>query len=208
MSEEATTTEAAETSTEAVAATTQTTDASAAQSVSELPEWAQKLLTEVRSEAAKYRTEAKTAAEQAQAELTDRFAKVFNLKEDDATDPEALTKAATEAQQKAAQSARELAIFKAASHVGADPNRLLDSNSFMSSVSQVDPADGAAVTAAIQAAIAANPILKAVQAAAASGTELGGSQEAGLITDEQLARMSPEQIDKAHREGKLGHLFK
>lgn len=92
-------------------------------------------------------------------------------------------------------------------HVIADPNRLLDSNSFMTSVQGLDPSDGAGITSAIQAAIAANPILKAVQAAAASGTELGGSQEAGLITDEQLARMSPEQIDKALREGKLKHLL-
>jgi len=178
-----------------------------AQAVTDLPEWAQKLITDVRGEAAKYRTEAKTAAEQAQSELTDRIAKAFRLKEEAAADPEALAKAATEAQQTAAQSARELAIFKAAAATGADPNRLLDSNSFMSSVTGLDPADGAAVTAAINAAVAANPILKAVQAAAASGTELGGSGEQGQITDAQLAQMSPEQIAKAFDEGKLSHLL-
>jgi len=202
MSEEATT----ETATETVAET-QTQETQAAQNVGELPDWAQKLLTDVRGEAAKYRTEAKTAAEQAQAEITDRIAKAFGLKEEAAADPDALTKSVAEARETAAKAARELAIFKAASTQGADPNRLLDSNSFMSSVQGLDPNDGAGITSAIQAAIAANPILKAVQAAAASGTELGGSQEAGLITDEQLARMSPEQIDKALREGKLKHLL-
>jgi hypothetical protein len=181
--------------------------APAAQNVGELPDWAQKLITDVRGEAAKYRTEAKTAAEQAQAELTDRFAKVFGLKEDAVTDPEALAKAVSEAQQKAAQSARELAIFKAAGPLGANPAALLDSLAFKSSVDGLDPSDGAGITSAIQAALTANPNLKAVQAAAASGTELGGSQEAGLITDEQLARMSPEQIDTALREGKLQHLL-
>lgn len=178
----------------------------AAQNVGELPDWAQKLITDVRGEAAKYRTEAKNAAEQAQAELTDRLAKAFGLKEE-APDTEKLAASLTEAQSTAQKAARELAIFKAAAQVGADPNRLLDSNSFMTSVSQVDPGDGTAITAAINAALAANPILKAVQAAAASGTELGGNQEAGLITDEQLARMTPEQIDQALREGKLRHLL-
>jgi hypothetical protein len=200
MSEEAT--PAAETAPEAAPVE----QAAPAQNVGELPDWAQKLITDVRGEAAKYRTEAKTAAEQAQAELTERIAKAFGFKED-APDPETLTKNLTEAQQKAAQSARELAIFKAAAATGADPNRLLDSNSFMSSVTGLDPNDGAAITAAINNAIAANPTLKAVQAAAASGTELGGSGETGQITDEQLARMTPEQIDKALREGKLKHLL-
>jgi hypothetical protein len=206
MPEEATTettsTEAATTETQTAQAETQT-----AQNVGQLPDWAQKLITDVRGEAAKYRTEAKTAAEQAQAELTDRFAKVFGLKEDAAADPEALAKAVSEAQQKAARSARELAIFKAASTAGADPSRLLDSNSFMSSVAGLDPSDGAAVSAAIQAALTANPNLKAVQAAAASGTELGGSGETGQITEQQLAAMSPEQVAAALREGKLAHLL-
>lgn len=167
----------------------------------------QKELAKVRQEAAGHRVAARSAAEQAQRELTDKLAVALGLKPDAAADPEALTKSLTEAQSSAAKAARELAIFKAASTAGADPNRLLDSNSFMTSVQGLDPSDGAGITSAIQAAIAANPILKAVQAAAASGTELGGSQEAGLITDEQLARMSPEQIDKALREGKLKHLL-
>lgn len=181
--------------------------APAAQSVSELPDWAQKLLTDVRGEAAKYRTEAKTAAEQAQAEITDRIAKAFGLKEEAAADPEALTKSLTQAQQAAADNARKLAIFQAASTVGADPNRLLDSNSFMTSVAGLDPNDGAAVQAAIRDAIASNPLLKAVQAAAASGTELGGSGEKGQITEQQLAAMTPEEKYAALREGKLAHLL-
>lgn len=167
----------------------------------------QKELSKVRQEAAGHRVAAKTAAEQAQKELTDKLAVALGLKPDAAADPEALTKSLTDAQATAAKAARELAIFKAASTHGADPNRLLDSNSFMSSVQGLDPTDGAAINAAITAAIAANPNLKAVQAAAASGTELGGSGETGLITNEQLARMSPEQIAKALDEGKLRHLL-
>lgn len=179
----------------------------AAESVDALPSWAQKIITDARSGEANYRTQAKTAAENAEKALTDKLAVALGLKEDAATDPAALTASLTAAQAKAQESERKLAIFQGAASTGADPGRLLDSNSFMTSVSQVDPADGAAINAAITAAIAANPLLKAVQAAAASGTELGGTGETGLITDEQLAHMSPEQIDAARRAGKLAHLL-
>lgn len=179
----------------------------AAESVDALPTWAQKIIADARSGEANYRTKAQTAAEAAQKELTDKLAVALGLKPDAATDPAALTASLTEAQANAQRAARELAIFKAASTAGADPNRLLDSNSFMSSVSQVDPGDGAAVQAAIQAALAANPLLKAVQAAAASGTELGGSGETGQITEQQLAAMSPEEKVAALKAGKLQHLL-
>lgn len=178
-----------------------------AESVDQLPEWAQKELGKVRQEAAQYRTKAQTAADNAQKELTDKLAVALGLKPDAATDPAALTASLTQAQQAAQQSARELAIFKAAAATGADPSRLLDSNSFMSSVAGLDPTDGAAVTAAITAAIAANPLLKAVQAASASGTELGGTGEQAQITEAQLARMTPEQIVDAQKKGLLKNLL-
>lgn len=176
-------------------------------SVDQLPSWAQKIISDARSGEANYRTKAQTAADNAQKELTDKLAVALGLKPDAATDPAALTASLTEAQSKATQSARELAIFKAAATTGADPSRLLDSNSFMSSVAGLDPADGAAVTAAIQAAVAANPLLKAVQAASASGTELGGTGEQGQITEAQLAHMTPEQIVDAQSKGLLRQLL-
>jgi hypothetical protein len=181
--------------------------APSAESVTDLPAWAQKIITETRKEAGDYRTAAKTAADNAQKELTDKLAVALGLKPDAAADPAALTASLTEAQSKAQSAARELAIFKAAAATGADPSRLLDSNSFMSSVTGLDPADGAAVTAAITAAVAANPLLKAVQAAAASGTELGGTGEQGQITEQQLAAMSPEEKVAALKAGKLQHLL-
>lgn len=179
----------------------------------DVPDWAknpadaERMVRDLRAEAAKTRTEAKDAIAKAQQELTDKLAVALGLKPDAAADPAALTASLTEAQTKATQAARELAIFKAAAQTGADPSRLLDSNSFMSSVNGLDPNDGAAVTAAITAAIAANPQLKAAQAASASGTELGGTGETGQITEAQLAQMTPEQISKALSEGKLAHLL-
>lgn len=178
-----------------------------AESVDQLPAWAQKIITDARSGEANYRTKAQTAAEQATKDLVDKLAITLGLKEDAAADPAALTASLTAAQAKAQESERKLAIFQAAAATGADPSRLLDSNSFMSSIQGLDPSNGAAINAAITAAIAANPILKAIQAAAASGTELGGSGEQGQITDAQLAQMTPEQITKAFNEGKLAHLL-
>jgi len=181
--------------------------APAVESVDQLPPWAQKIITDTRKEAGDYRTAAKTAADNAQQALTDKLAVALGLKPDASLDPAALTASLTEAQSKASQSARELAIFKAAAATGADPSKLLDSNSFMSSVSGLDPSDGAAISAAITAAIAANQTLKAVQAAGASGTELGGTGETGQITEAQLAQMSPEQINTALKSGLLKHLL-
>lgn len=178
-----------------------------AENVADLPGWAQKLITDTRKEAGDHRAAAKVAGDQAQKDLTDRLAVALGLKPDAATDPAALTASLTSAQQAATASARELAIFKAAATAGADPSRLLDSNSFMSSVSGLDPADGAAVTAAITAALAANPLLKVARAASASGSELSGTGETGQITEAQLAQMTPEQISKSFKEGKLAHLL-
>jgi hypothetical protein len=171
----------------------------------------QKELTKVRQEAGNYRIQAKTAAEEAaktaQQEFTNKLAVALGLKEDAAVDPAALTASLTAAQSAAQQSARELAIFKAAGSAGADPNRLLDSSSFKSSIQGLDPSDGAAISAAITAAVAANPYLKAVQAAAASGTELSGTQETGQITEAELKRMSPDEIVAAQAKGLLRNLL-
>jgi len=159
---------------------------------------AQKIITDLRKEAADNRVKANTEAARVAAILAAAGI------QSDAPDPVEVAKQSTA---EAAAAKRELAIFKAAAATGADPTRLLDSNTFMSSVSGLDPADGAAVTAAITAAIAANPLLKAVQAASASGLELGGSGETGQITEAQLAQMSPEEKVTALKAGKLAHLL-
>jgi len=107
-----------------------------------------------------------------------------------------------------ANTARELAIFKAAGAAGADPAKLLDSNSFMTSVQGLDPTDGEAVAAAITAAVTANQSLKAARAAGASGIEqTGGSGEQGQITEQQLKTMTPDQIVAAQAKGLLRNLL-
>lgn len=82
------------------------------QGLDALPEWAQKEIRDLRKESGSYRTKAKeheqTAAELAAAkdaerqELVQQIAKTLGLVEDQADDPEALVKAATEREQQAA----------------------------------------------------------------------------------------------------------
>lgn len=184
-------------------------EANGSQTVESLPDWAQKLIRDTRTEAATHRTAAKTAGDKATQDLTDKLAVALGLKPDAATDPAALTASLTAAQQQAQNAARELAIYKAAGSAGANPSRLLDSNTFMTSVAGLDPADGAALTAAIKSAIADNPLLKTVQAAVASGGELGGSGESSQFTEEQFARIAndPEAIVAAQKAGLLRNLL-
>ena len=148
----------------------------------------------------------KTAADEARNEL---LQKLGLTKEGEAIpDPAALAQQIADANKARADTARELAIFKAASTAGADPTKLLDSNSFMTSVQGLDPTDGAAVAAAITAAVTANASLKAARAAGASTVDLGGgSGEQGQITEQQLKTMTPEQISDAFDKGHLKSLL-
>jgi hypothetical protein len=147
----------------------------------------------------------KTAADEARQEILQKLGLV---KGDEKPDPAALAQQITAAQQAQADTARQLAIYKAATAAGADPAKLLDSNSFMTSVQGLDPTDGAAVAAAITAAVTANTSLKAARAAGASGIEqTGGTGEQGQITEQQLKTMTPDQIVAAQEKGLLRNLL-
>ncbi|MGO7983621.1 hypothetical protein ACC691_37900, partial [Rhizobium johnstonii] len=94
---------------------------------------------------------------------------------------------------------------------GGNPDALLDSNTFLANVQSLDPASAdfsTSVAAAIKAAVASNPTLKAARAAGASTVDNpGGTGETGQITEAQLAQMSPEQINEAYEKGQLKHLL-
>lgn len=179
------------------------------ESVDALPSWAQKIITDARKEAGDFRVAAKTAAEKASQEVTDKLAVALGLKADPTVDPAALTAKIAEAQQTAKQSAIQLAVYKAAGASKANPDALLDSNTFLASVSQLDPtaADFASqVASAVQTAVTANPTLKAVQAAAASGIDIsGGSGEQGQLTEAQYdaIKHNPDALIAAQNKGLL-----
>lgn len=215
MPEEQTTETTTEATVEAPAASTETQTATeqgqAQQRVEDLPDWAQKIIRDTRAEAANHRTAAKSAAEQAEKGLTEKLATALGLKQD-APDPAALTQQLTAAQQASKTAAVQLAVFKAAAKQQANADALLDSNSFLGAVSSLDPAAAdfpTQITDAIKTAVGQNPTaFRLAQAAGASAADhAGGSGEAGPITEQQLKQMTPEQIDKAYREGRLSHLL-
>lgn len=110
---------------------------------------------------AKERDKRQQAEAQQQATL-DAIAKALGLKADDAPpDPTALAEKVTTSELRAQDAERKLAVFMAASQHDANATALLDSTSFMASVTAIDPTDSAAVAAAIEAAVKANPAFKA-----------------------------------------------
>jgi hypothetical protein len=154
------------------------------QEVKDLPDWAQKIIADVRQEAGNYRTQAKTAAEKAQSDLVEKLQVALGVKPDPATDPAELAKQLGDAQTTARDSAVQLAVYRAAAvpTLQADPDALLDSTSFMASLKDLDhkAADfGTKVEGAIKAAIEKNSKLKATQAAGRSSAQITGGPGEG-----------------------------
>lgn len=129
--------------------------------VKSLPDWAQKLITDARSEAGKARTTAKqNAADEAKAEIAQTIAKALGIVDADAPpDPVKLTAQVAEQTATARQAQVELAVFRNADAAAGDPGALLDSRTFLADIKDVDPSDGAAIQAAITKAVTANPRL-------------------------------------------------
>lgn len=125
---------------------------------SALDEHARKVIAAIRTDYKSERAK-RQAAESARAELAQQVGKVLGLVKDEPVDPAQLTEQLASAGAAARQAQVELAVFRASQEAGADPTALLDSRTFLESVAQIDPSDGAAVTQAITAAIAANPRL-------------------------------------------------
>lgn len=196
---DATDTAATDAATAVTDATTTTDATAAAEKVEDLPDWAQKIIREARKEAGDHRTAANTEKQRVAAILA-----AAGIKPDE-PDPIKVAQKATET---ANAAVRKLSVFEQAAAVGADPSKLLDRASFLSSISGIDPSDGAAIKTAVEAAIAADATLKATRAVGASTVETpGGPGEQGQITEAQLAQMTPEQIAAAYEKGQLKGLL-
>jgi hypothetical protein len=164
--------------------------------VSSLPPWAQKLITDVRAEAATHRT-GKTAAEQKQAELLEGIAKALGLKQDEPVDPAKLQQTVAEKDAIVRTQRVELAAWQAAARANANAAGLLDSRSFVEAVSKLDPDAQdftAQLDAAVTAAITANPLLKAGQAPPRGGGEFpggpGGDSKPTSLHDAIVAKIA------------------
>jgi hypothetical protein len=180
------------------------------------PDTAKAEIERLRRENAKDRTNAKAqAAEEARKDLAQTIGKALGIVEDGAeADPAKLTESLTASQAEAKQARVELAIFRNATAAGGDPAALLDSSSFLKSLAAIDPADSAAVTEAIKAAVEANPRLgaapgepKAPAPNPAQGASASGPASAAQLTEAEIKRLYAErkygEIEKAKQEGRL-----
>lgn len=148
-------------------------------------------LKAARDEAAQNRIKAREATEQKDA-LIQQLGKALGLIKDDdgkseGPDAEALTKQIADEQAKATSAARELAVYKAAASNGADPAKLLDSRSFLSSIENVDHTDDKAISQAIKTAVDGNRSFALARAAGASTADTasgpgGGSTPKGEVS--------------------------
>ncbi|AVH58388.1 MULTISPECIES: hypothetical protein [Streptomyces] len=132
-------------------------------------------LTAARKDAGKSRVTAKQqAADDARNELAQQIGKALGIVKDDApADPAQLTQQLAAEQAKARQTAVELAVYRTAPAAGANPDALLDSRAFADAVAALDPTDTDGITAAIKAAVTANPRLAGQ---APKGPERGGAE--------------------------------
>lgn len=172
----------------------------------------------LRAEAAKYRTNAKTAADDAakaaRDDLTKTLGKALGLiKDDEPADPTELTKQ-IEAERDTARAARvELSVFRVAGKHQADADALLDSRAFLSRVKTLDPTApdfASQVEDAVKTAVENNPKLRVVQAATKAGSDLSAGNadpEKGQLTREQLAALTPTERLKAVKDGRARTLL-
>lgn len=119
------------------------------QDVNSLPDWAQKLVTDLRTENANRRTTAQTATQQAQTAQQQRDAvlKAMGLTADGKDAPpdvDTLTAQIEQQQAVAWTAAVELNVFRTAQAAGADGEKLLDSRAFIDSLDEFTEADPAA----------------------------------------------------------------
>lgn len=158
------------------------------QRVEDLPDWAQKLIKDTRKESGDHRVKSKdlesklSEAEQRQQAQMDAIAKALGLKEaDKPPSVDDLTEQLTAAQQQAQErdaALRQLTVERAAERAarehGADVDTLLDSRSFASKLSDLDPtADdfAAAVSDLVKTTVDSNPKYRVAQAAATSSAD-------------------------------------
>lgn len=175
------------------------------------PEALKAEIAKLRRENASDRTNAKTkAADDARKELAQTIGKALGLVEDE-TDPVKLAEQVAASTAEAKQARLELAVYQAAVASNVDATALLDSRTFLAKVADIDPSNTTEIAAVIGEMALANPALAArtttLPAPNPAQGSSGNGTPNGQLTREALAAMSPEQIDKARREGRLNALL-
>lgn len=190
-----------------------TVDSETGQTIEDL----QKQIADLRKEAGKYRTRAKDAEKAGADALADyqrKAAKELGLITDDEPTPDDLIAAANEqakkAQQELATYKREAAVTAAAAGKVTDPallNALLTQDADFTALDPTADDYSAQVTAAVDRQIEAHPALRAHAAASGVDTSTTSTGTDRKITREDLAKMTPHEINAAVKAGKLNHLM-
>jgi hypothetical protein len=201
------------------------------ETVDSLPGWAQDLVRGLRDENAKHRNKAKHAAEEAAArekelatqardQLVNEFAKVLGLGGEEEQDPQALLDAAnqktSEQQKRIDELVAQVNDYKRTEAINAAIGNRNVNKRLLTAVLKLDNAftdvdvtdDNFAdqVSEAVKRAIDENPEL--VQATPGkSGIDPTNTTSEKPITRDDLTSMSPEDINKAYRDGRLNHLL-
>lgn len=172
------------------------------ENVSDLPEWAQRIIRDTRAEAADQRTGRQADKEAADARVKAILQAAGIDTGDDDGDGEDPVKAAADAREAAEREAREarleLAIHRAAGGLNADPAALLDSRAFLTRAADLDPSDQEAVAGAIRDAIKDNPKLAVTQAAPRNHADFTGASGDGAITPEKFRDMDMGQRNELY----------
>ncbi|MFE1070991.1 hypothetical protein ACFW5W_07145 [Streptomyces sp. NPDC058783] len=146
-------------------------------------------ITSLRAEAASWRVKAQGTAPQAPVAPVEPAAPAAPAEVDVSRLPKRVQEQVQTGQAAVQQLAIQTALIQAAPAAGADLAALLDSQSAMQALAAVNPADATAVTAAITAAVQANPRLAAQPTPPARGGADFGNQGAGEITPAAFAAM-------------------
>lgn len=156
------------------------------------------ILADLAKERDKRQTLEQTVSEMqtAQQAQMDAIAKAFGIKQDDAPDPDALAQQIVAEQAKAREAALQLAVYRNAAAVEANPDLLLDSASFLRDIADLDPSDTEAVTGAIKSAVETNDRFKATQTPTSppfpGGPRTPAPTRAGTLEEAVAARLASQ----------------
>lgn len=192
--------------------------------VEDLPAWAQREIQHARKGEADRRRSQRDLEKQLadrdkeftdfkarQEQLLEGVAKLFGLEgeaggeggQGQAPDPEKLAAELGTVQQKHRETTVELAVYRAAGPLGANPDRLLDSRDFAGKVHKLDP-DGDdfkdKVAEHIKAAVKADPFFKAAGQAPVTPPPSGGQFAGGPGASTDPESMSVDDFRKRRKE--------